>query len=369
MFPTYVLAQTQPTSPAVRTHAPLKSPDRCPHCGNAGIVKKGTRTKKLETIQLYRCRSCERVFSPGTAALHNKMYPQREILDAISTYNLGYSLAETAAKLSHRYGHKLSSSSLSRWINLYPDLSTYHRLRHEGRSLFNPPQTIRTHKLYHRQVYAYACHRPKLTLLRRGILDQKRRGDTRFAGLADFLESVPSQCPHNLFRAEDGNRGSQIDASFIDLDHLLVQQKRNVATEIAALVLPAVANNRERHEKLQRFMLANDSVTLAVEIPMWLDEGFDALERQYRIRLLPRTGSPRVITGHINFLQVRNGAIHILDYKPDARTNKPFAQLVLYALALTRRVPSLKLFDIKCAWFNENEYCEFYPRKALRRDI
>ena len=22
----------------------------------------------------------------------------------------------------------------------------------------------------------------------------------------------------------------------------------------------------------------------------------------------------------------------------------------------------LKLFDIKCAWFNEEEYCEFFPR-------
>ena len=31
-------------------------------------------------------------------------------------------------------------------------------------------------------------------------------------------------------------------------------------------------------------------------------------------------------------------------------------------LALTRRVPGLKLFDIKCAWFNEHEYCEMFPR-------
>ena len=71
-------------------------------------------------------------------------------------------------------------------------------------------------------------------------------------------------------------------------------------------------------------------------------------------------GTPRVITGHIDFLQVRNGAVHILDYKPDARTNKPIAQLAIYALALTRLVPGLKLFDIKCAWFNEEEYCEFF---------
>ena len=52
----------------------------------------------------------------------------------------------------------------------------------------------------------------------------------------------------------------------------------------------------------------------------------------------------------------------ILDYKPDAGTNKPIAQLTIYALALTRLVPGLRLFDIKCAWFNEHEYCEFFPR-------
>ena len=77
----------------------------------------------------------------------------------------------------------------------------------------------------------------------------------------------------------------------------------------------------------------------------------------------PRVGAAeRSITGHIDFLQVRNGAVHILDYKPDARTNKPIAQLAIYALALTRLVPGLKLFDIKCAWFNEEEYLEIFPR-------
>jgi hypothetical protein len=65
-------------------------------------------------------------------------------------------------------------------------------------------------------------------------------------------------------------------------------------------------------------------------------------------------------------VQVRNGSVHILDYKPDARTNKPIAQLTVYALALSR-LTGIKPFDIKCAWFNENEYCEFFPRKLFSR--
>jgi hypothetical protein len=53
-----------------------------------------------------------------------------------------------------------------------------------------------------------------------------------------------------------------------------------------------------------------------------------ALETEHGIQLLP-AGARNSITGHIDFLQVRNGAVHILDYKPDARTNKPIAQLTV----------------------------------------
>ena len=118
-------------------------------------------------------------------------------------------------------------------------------------------------------------------------------------------------------------------------------------------------------------MLANDSTTIAVEVPVWLTrDDIAAIEKQYRIQLFsdnpPADQRARAITGHIDFLQVRNGAVHILDYKPDARTNKPIAQLTVYALALAR-LTGLNLFDIKCAWFNENEYCEFFPRLLLAR--
>ncbi len=48
-----------------------------------------------------------------------------------------------------------------------------------------------------------------------------------------------------------------------------------------------------------------------------------------------------------------------------ARTNRPVAQLSIYVLALTRLVPGLRLFDIKCARCNETAYNEFFPRKLL----
>ena len=43
---------------------------------------------------------------------------------------------------------------------------------------------------------------------------------------------------------------------------------------------------------------------------------------------------PKLITGHIDLVQIRNGQVHILDYKPNAAKEKPIEQLTLYALAL-----------------------------------
>ena len=51
---------------------------------------------------------------------------------------------------------------------------------------------------------------------------------------------------------------------------LPITRKENYATRLAALVLPSASANKKRHETLQRFMLANDSATVAVEIPVYI---------------------------------------------------------------------------------------------------
>ena len=345
-----------------------KQPQACPLCGSHSLTRRGVRKKKLEIVQLWRCSSCKRVFTPGPTSLRNKTYPLRMILSALTDYDTGYSLDETAARLQKKTHCNVSPSTIAAWLQEYKQHCSYRRLRARGLALFPANQTIRSIKLYHRQVYEFVYHRPKLAFLRNGILDDKRQGDTRFTNVGAFLESIPTTCPHDLFTKEDDPkaRASQARPEFADPSHVIVVRKENAATQTADLIIPAVGNNKLRHETLQRFMLANDSVTLAVEIPIWLTESeIDALEREYSIELVARNGYPRTITGHLDFLQVRNGAVHILDYKPDAHTNKPLAQLTIYALALTRRIPGLKLFDIKCAWFNEHEYCEFFPRSLL----
>src|SRR5664279_2409727 len=252
----------------------IKPPERCPHCNSTRLIKKGTRSKKLERVPLYRCRACGRTFAAGPLAIRNKTYPLPEILEALTLYNRGNTLEDTARKISSRYGHRVAPSTISRWLSEHPALTSYRRLRARGRQLFSPARVIRAQKLYHRQVYEFAYHRAKLAFLRDGTLDDKRAAGTastsRFSGLADFLESVPTTCPHDLFRKDDSSRSSQLGAAFIDPNRLIVIEKQNIATETAALILPAVGSNYERHPKLQRFMLANDSVTVAIEVPIWL---------------------------------------------------------------------------------------------------
>gem|GEM_PF-5211485 len=110
---------------------------------------------------------------------------------------------------------------------------SYRRLRSQGLSRFPANQTIRTIKLYHRQIYSYAYHRPKLELLRAGVLDDKRKGDRRFARLADFLEHIPANCPHDLFTREGDTKGraSQAVATFAETSRAIVNLRENAAID------------------------------------------------------------------------------------------------------------------------------------------
>jgi len=145
---------------------------------------------------------------------------------------------------------------------------------------------------------------------------RESREHRRFARAADFLERISNDCPHELFR--DSERASQTPLAKIKTTRLIVVEKENFATRMAGLVIPTVGDNRMRHEALQRFMLANDSTTLGIEVPIWpASKSIRELEREHGVALMPE-GASYALTGHIDFLQVRNRAVHILDYKQDA---------------------------------------------------
>ncbi|MFH1129109.1 MAG: PD-(D/E)XK nuclease family protein, partial [Patescibacteria group bacterium] len=341
----------------------------CPYCEGSNFVKRGLRKKKSETIQLYLCNTCMRTFTPGS--VKGKHYSMATILDAISLYNLGYSL-EQATGIANKImrGQKeqgnLQPSSLLNWLRQFGKLCTYDRMRSFGMKMYKPEDIISSATLAHRQLYRFRYHRAKVRLIIEE--DFKHSG---FWPLKEFLDLVPVECPHQYF--QQGLRASEVPVVFSKTD-MIVRSKQNYATKLAKFILESVKVPKERHDSLQRFLLANDSVTIATEVPVYLRKedlehmktqlGFEMFHKESlkeaELRPIASDDLPKLITGHIDFLQIRNGMVHILDYKPNAIKERPIEQLTLYALALSR-LTGLRVYNFKCAWFDEKDYLEFYP--------
>jgi PD-(D/E)XK nuclease superfamily len=293
----------------------------CPECGCKRTIRKGKRRNRLQTLQIFQCAECLHRFTgePGK----NKTYPLKLILESVSTFNLGYSLTETQRLLRQRFHRDIPVRTISSWLTEYRPLATYARLLSAGRKLFSPDTVIRSHTFHHQQVYRFQIHCSKLALLTQPDPHPVTDSRIAFTCLEEYLASIEAHFPHQLFQ-ETGHRSSKFPAEISPP----VARKENYATRLARLALPTSPNNKKRHETLQRFMLINDSVTVAVEIPVFLTRE-DV--NYYRICGFDLDFDSDVITGHIDFLQIRNGHIHILDYKPEARKEThAHVQLTIY---------------------------------------
>ncbi len=387
----------------------------CPYCGSEKNVKRGTRQKKLEKVQLYLCNNCQRTFTPGSTK--GKHYPMSVILDAMSLYYVGFTLEQscklanqivrenmhpapevdssseskgqwgknstsdgTDSKMSDNIGtgklgsgtkndiQTMGAATLLKWLKQYEPLCAFARMREYAIKMFPPKEIISSATLAHRQLYRFRHHRAKTILIIRE--DFKH---SRFWPLKEFLDLVPVECPHQYF--SEGMRASEAPIIFSKTE-MIVRGKNNFANKMARFVLESVDVVKDRHDALQRFMLANDSVTVASEVPVYIRRedlahmqtqlGFKLFKKQKKedknkeVEEFAVEDLPKLITGHIDFVQIRNGQIHILDYKPNAAKERPIEQLTIYALAMSR-LTGLKVFNFKCAWFDEKDYFEFYP--------
>ena len=335
---------------------------KCPYCQSTKIIKKGIRTKKYEQVQLYYCPRCQKKFTPG--ATKGKTYPLKVILDTISLYNRFYSMEDAAKQVSEKYGLKVSFQNIPNWLKDFREYLPFLRMRDfiakkyrnkhlagDRSATCEVADAIVESKMFHGQIYDFKYHRAKTDCL----IDDDFK-NYKFRPLQEFLELVTAECPHSIFK-ETERRASEYKGIF-DLEQVRITPRNNLAVKNTRLVMQAVTNNKLRHEVLQEFMLVNDSVTVATEVPVLLDE--DDI-RHYQSELgFEVPVELKLMTGHVDLLQIRNGAIHILDYKPSAKKQKPVDQLTLYALALAR-LTGLRLFHFKCAWFDEDDYFEFFP--------
>jgi len=323
----------------------------CPYCSGK-VVKKGKRKKKYEEVQVYYCKHCNKKFT--SQITKHKTYPLRIIMDSLTLYNKLNSLNRISEMMDEKYGIKVSSQTISKWIKEYEKYASFLRMREFAEKKYDSKEIIEESKMMHNQIYHFKYHRAKLDM----VLGEDYK-HYRFKDLKEFLELINAECPHQLFR-NTPRRASEFRDIF-NLDEVKIVPKNNTAVKTANFVVQAVSNNKLRHEVLQEFMLANDSVTVATEVPVIIDS--DDL-RHYKHELnfdIPiQIKDNEYITGHIDIVQVRNGSVYIMDYKPGAKREKPIGQLTIYALALSR-LTGIRLFHFKCGWFDDKDYFEFFP--------
>jgi transposase-like protein len=345
--------QDKSSEPQRRLVGMIREPDQCPHCRHSNFVKRGSRKKKREVVQLYLCRQCQRTFS--RQSLKGRHYPTRVILEGVSLYHRGFSGQVVAKRLARRYSlDGLDRTTVYQWAAKLSPLCPFARLRAKVIDRYPPEKMILETTLRHKQMYRYRFHRAKAEM------QLSFREHRRFHSLAAYLENAPWAYEDEA--SSNGLRASQLKSAFGKID---AQTHRSVASQIADLILETALKNVLRHELLQDFMVCNDSATLAVEVPVVLyPDDLRAIARRFGL-CFPQEALNAHVTGHIDILQVRHGCVHVLDYKPDARKVDATSQLMVYALALSERT-GLDLHDFKCAWFDENDYFEFSPIEALR---
>jgi hypothetical protein len=280
----------------------------CPQCHSKSTIKKGRRLNRFRNLQIFQCRECLYKFTAAPGK--NKTYTPRVILETVSTYNLGNSVSDTQAVIRKRLHVDTPEATIRSWMREYKPLTAYARLRALGQKLFRPDEMIRSFLLNHKQVYRFQLHRAKLELLLRNAYNN------RLTPIKNYLELVGDEFPHGMFQATE-HRSSKFPTTVA----IPITRKENYATRLATLVLPAAIANKKRHETLQRFMLVNDSATIAVEIPVYLTREDIAYYKGQGFRLDFDTD---FITGHLDFREHPERFLACLERCPSPHIRCPY---------------------------------------------
>jgi len=104
-------------------------------------------------------------------------------------------------------------------------------------------------------------------------------------------------------------------------------------------------------------MLENDNKTVAIEVPLWLNNNELSLYNEI-------FNSKDTLTGHIDILRIEDEKVWIWDYKPNAIKEK-FAstQIYFYALMLSKRT-GISLDNFRCGYFDSKDTFIFSPENV-----
>ncbi len=193
--------------------------------------------------------------------------------------------------------------------------------------------------------YHYKLHRVKTNNLVNGF--DKLRG---------YLYDIFENCPDNYFNS--GPRSSSLKFNIKNLDLFKVK-----GHEVCGLTEQGLKHNRDNynsnHSKVQSFMLEMDDKTIAVEVPIWLENG-----ELKEFKELFNSEEP--LTGHIDVLRVEDGKIWIWDYKPNCLEEKyASTQVYFYAYMLSKRT-DVELENFRCGYFDCNYAFMFKPVDKIK---
>ncbi|RZN48962.1 hypothetical protein EF808_02390 [archaeon] len=155
--------------------------------------------------------------------------------------------------------------------------------------------------------------------------------------LLGFFSTIEC-CPHLHF-------GQEPRASSLRLPRRYVHRVRHPLTKFTMYGNDVYRERyRTAHSRVEMFLLEHDIETVAVEIPVWLEEDETEL-----------VGFDAPLTGHIDVLRLTD-KIEVWDYKPNAeRERYASTQVYWYVLMLAKRL-GLSLDDFRAGYFDE-EVC------------
>ena len=304
----------------------------CVYCRSKDIVKRGIRKVVGGGKQIYFCKRCNRKFSNSVSKKQFDVWP---IVDAVCSYNKGYSYSEVCELVARKHKVVVGKSSVERWVKEYS--LGFLDICNKIISKYGKNCIIEKAFNHSGLIYNFMLHKGKL----------KEFG--KFKGLKDFIFGIVKGVDEKFFNGDRCSQLSEKVSSSVDVKN---NSKLNV---VVGNMLKIVKNNKNRHALVENLMLSSDRDTVAVEVPVWYwDKRKD-----------------KGICGHIDVLQVKYGKVWILDYKPDASKenfSKVMSQLYNYAIALSFRA-KVPLNLIKCGWFDNLKIYSFDPGKVLIGDI
>lgn len=101
------------------------------------------------------------------------------------------------------------------------------------------------------------------------------------------------------------------------------------------------------HEPILKNILIKNKDAIAIEVPIWNDQ------------------KKKIITGHIDLIQIQNDVVKVIDYKPEGNFLLSLPQVSMYGFLIKSK---LNIKKLRCISFNKECAWEYDPN-ILRMDV